>query len=728
MNKYLLPIFIIAFPLNVFAQVESLYNEQRKKDSLEIEKIKKQIPFLNEQTQIDSLNGLSEKYSYIVEVGGFIHKADSMYAYAFVANQKATRINYKKGILFSLVNLARSEDWKHNDKKCAEYLHEAIQFEKENSGNIPSANTALGHAYSMLGDISFNIKDFTGVLQNFKIAIQYYQKDNYVSKEAELYLDLSTNYTDRGKYEEAFDFCQKGMKLVLSNANTRNDLFLIQPAFWNMALLYKNAGDYETSLSYLRQLQHYPISTGTMSITYIEMGVAFRFLGNLDSSIYYIEKSIPQSVMSKIELSYTYLLKKEYPTAMKLVTEAFDEARSSPEWQPPYFAMGKCYFETKKFKQALGYTKEAIRLAEKSNLRPAMMEGYELISGIYHELNDNKKAYFYHTLFSDLKDSILNRQFLLRLNNYKKTADDEKKEVAIELLNKDNKIKQQKLKQQVLVRNLLFGTLLIILLAAIFIIRTLSLKRKNEKLQREQLDQKLTVQQLESEKKQAQLQQQAAELEMQALRSQMNPHFIFNCLNSINRFIFKNENEAASKYLTRFSRLIRLVLIHSQKQVISLENEVEMLRLYLDMECLRFKDSFHYTLALPADGEMGMIYVPPLIFQPFCENAIWHGLLLKEGDSHLDISIFIEGEFLNCIIADNGVGRTKSAALKMQRGENNNSMGLKITRERLALFNDGKANEDFFEIDDLENDDETSAGTRVKIKIAYKNMPYSGSG
>ncbi len=287
MKKHLLPIFIIAFPLSVFAQVPYLYNEQRKKDSVEIENIKKQIPFLNEQAQIDSLNGLSEKYSYIIEVGGFTHKADSMYAYASAANRKATRINYKKGILFSLVNLGRSETWQHNDKSCMKYLNQAIQFEKENSGNIASANTALGHAYSMLGDISYSIRDFASFLQNYKIAIQYYQKDNYVSKEAELYLNLSTDYIDRGKYEEAFDYCQKGLKLVLSNANTRNDLFLVQPALWNMAILYKNAGDYETSLSYLRRLQHYPIPTETVNMIHIAMGQLFRFLGNLDSSIYY---------------------------------------------------------------------------------------------------------------------------------------------------------------------------------------------------------------------------------------------------------------------------------------------------------------------------------------------------------------------------------------------------------------------------------------------------------
>ena len=104
-----------------------------------------------------------------------------------------------------------------------------------------------------------------------------------------------------------------------------------------------------------------------------------------------------------------------------------------------------------------------------------------------------------------------------------------------------------------------------------------------------------------------------------------------------------------------------------------------------------------------------------------------HGLLLKEGNSQLDISVFKEGDFLNCIIADNGIGRIHSAALKRERGEENKSMGLKITGERLALFNKGKIDQESFEMEDLMNDDETSAGTRVKIKIAYKNVPFNDS-
>lgn len=116
---------------------------------------------------------------------------------------------------------------------------------------------------------------------------------------------------------------------------------------------------------------------------------------------------------------------------------------------------------------------------------------------------------------------------------------------------------------------------------------------------------------------------------MQALRAQMNPHFIFNCLSSINRFILKNESQAASDYLTKFSRLIRMVLTNSKQDLITLDDELEMLRLYLEMERLRFKYSFDYNISFRNETDPENIFIPPLLLQPFAENAIWHGLMKR---------------------------------------------------------------------------------------------------
>ena len=143
--------------------------------------------------------------------------------------------------------------------------------------------------------------------------------------------------------------------------------------------------------------------------------------------------------------------------------------------------------------------------------------------------------------------------------------------------------------------------------------------------------------------KNAELQQQRTEMEMQALRAQMNPHFIFNSLNSINRFILQNNRAQASEYLTKFSKLVRMILQNSQASLITLESELESLELYLNLEALRFNYHFDYNITVPKDLDIEVLQVPPLILQPYVENAIWHGLMHKEEKGHLDIDISEEG-------------------------------------------------------------------------------------
>ena len=211
------------------------------------------------------------------------------------------------------------------------------------------------------------------------------------------------------------------------------------------------------------------------------------------------------------------------------------------------------------------------------------------------------------------------------------------------------------------------------------------------------------------------------ELEMQALRSQMNPHFIFNCLSSINNFIMKNETEEASDYLTKFSRLIRNVLTNSKKNNISLEEEIETLRLYLEMEKLRFKGSFTYCIHMEEIIDPSVIFIPPLLFQPFAENAVWHGLLHKSDPGRLDIRVKIEKNILICIIEDNGVGRSFASQYESKSVEKKKSMGIQITRQRLSLIN---GNEEIvgndFVIEDLFDDTGHAAGTKVILRLMYK--------
>lgn len=213
-------------------------------------------------------------------------------------------------------------------------------------------------------------------------------------------------------------------------------------------------------------------------------------------------------------------------------------------------------------------------------------------------------------------------------------------------------------------------------------------------------------------------QQKMADLEMQALRAQMNPHFIFNCLNSINRYIVKSDQATASLYLTRFAKLIRLILDNSGNKTVTLSNEIEALKIYIEMEALRFAKKFSYNINIEQDVNIESIELPPLIIQPYVENAIWHGLLHKDGVGVLTIAIRLADDtMLECIIEDNGIGRSKAKELKSKSVTSRKSLGMQLTENRLGLLNRHAEQNASITIIDMENNDQLPLGTKVILRI-----------
>jgi len=225
------------------------------------------------------------------------------------------------------------------------------------------------------------------------------------------------------------------------------------------------------------------------------------------------------------------------------------------------------------------------------------------------------------------------------------------------------------------------------------------------------------LQRSEAARTETALQQKASELEMQALRAQMNPHFIFNSLNSINRFILQNDKLQASEYLTKFSKLVRLILQNSQSTLIPLESELEALELYLELEALRFNHHFGYKINVEDNLDASVVKVPPLIIQPYAENAIWHGFMHKEEKGYLEIEIVQQEEELLCKITDNGIGRKKAMELKSISAPAHKSMGMRITADRIAILQQKKQRDSYFSVNDLVLPDGSVAGTEVLLKI-----------
>lgn len=217
--------------------------------------------------------------------------------------------------------------------------------------------------------------------------------------------------------------------------------------------------------------------------------------------------------------------------------------------------------------------------------------------------------------------------------------------------------------------------------------------------------------------------QQIAEIEMKALRAQMNPHFIFNSLNSIQKYILKNDSFAASQYLTKFSKLIRLILDHSNQNYILLSSEAELLKLYIEIEALRFDNQFEYELVVDDSLNTETIQIPSMIIQPYVENAIWHGLLHKEtkGKLTLHITRFDENN-IKVLVTDDGIGRQKAQELKSKQVLKKKSYGLQITEDRISILNKTQSNKTTLKIHDLKDGNNNALGTQIELIIPVQTL------
>jgi ligand-binding sensor domain-containing protein len=207
------------------------------------------------------------------------------------------------------------------------------------------------------------------------------------------------------------------------------------------------------------------------------------------------------------------------------------------------------------------------------------------------------------------------------------------------------------------------------------------------------------------------------ELKLQALRAQMDPHFIFNCLNSIDRFILGEEKKKASHYLNRFARLIRLILQQSESTTVPLEREAEMLRYYLELESVRFDTPFQWEVKVDPLLTLEPVELPAMLVQPFVENAIWHGLQHKQGQGHVEVHFRKIEDGIECIVEDNGVGRSASEEINKDRSGVHKSMGMRVTTDRIELIKEQHRNTAKVNVYDLADKEGRPLGTRVVIQV-----------
>ena len=710
MKKYILiGIFLLTAKSEGLSQIA---------ERLKIDSLNKILPSSRDTARIDNLNELS--YYYTV-----ISKRDSARGFSILAYDEAKRLNYTHGIAESISRKAGIEEHFENN-----FLKEEVLAKESLQWYHKTANKKnIGILYDQLAFACFSQSSYEEAIGYLQKKHEYYKEigDEYEMGEAIGF--MSSMYVEKGDYDKGFDLAQQYLQLALK----RKDEVAIKSALNGIGTLCLRIGDYPAALNYYREaLQNFTQADSIAQSkgeyytwTQMEFAEIYAHLHQYDSALYLYnlfdsanaeEKDLRVFLVSKGEY---YLAIKQYKNALHnflLGLYYHRKLKDTNEIMRTLLDIGKTYAALQNDVRALKYAREGLRTALQTKATQFIRDGYEILYSVYNKLHQADSAFFYYRQYITMKDIVANDQVKGRFAAYNY-------EQKITILNQEKQLQQATITREQFHNKILFAGILVLLLLASIIYRNIFLKKKNEAHLLQITENELQMQKLESEKKQEEFQHKATELEMQALRSQMNPHFIFNCLSSINRFILKNESEAASDYLTKFSRLIRMVLTNSKKDIIILDEELEMLKLYLEMERLRFKYSFDYNISFKNEIDPENIFIPPLLLQPFAENAIWHGLMNKEGQGHLTVLLSKENNILSCIIEDNGVGRTKAAELRSKSVEKKKSFGLQITKERLALLNQDSDEPTFFEVEDLYDYKGKASGTRIILKIRLIENP-----
>jgi len=317
------------------------------------------------------------------------------------------------------------------------------------------------------------------------------------------------------------------------------------------------------------------------------------------------------------------------------------------------------------------------------------MKAHKGASEVYTALGNTGKAFEHYKEYIAAKDSIYTIESNKQIAEIEARYETAKKEKHIELLEKENELKKVEIKQN---RYFLFGlsgiVVLIFLFALLFI-------RQNK---------------LKSEQKIIQIKQKL-------LRSQMNPHFIFNFLSSIQNFIVNEEPYKASKYLSRFAKLIRNILDNSFEEYVPLDKEISTIEYYLELQKVRFPDKFDYTIEVDEAIDTEGMKIPPMLAQPFMENCIEHGFKHKETKGNISIRFKMKNNIIVFDVEDDGIGREKAQEILLKQDKDHKSLATAITHERLQILNKKLKQKIKLNITDMKNENNKPAGTKVTFDI-----------
>lgn len=546
--------------------------------------------------------------------------------------------------------------------KSVELHNEALNLAKDKklTDGILYSNNMLGVVYRRMDDVQKGLKYHFKALE---IAEQLEEKNDFTIRNTAIAVNgIGNSYLILQEYESAKNQFRRSFEIEKSINN-----------HLGLAINYQNIG---YSFEKLNQLD-------SAQLNYFQSLKENSFINND------IGKMICYNSIGRV-----FLLKENYKEALDFLDRAeviAEETGDSFYTATIYYLKGLTLLKLDRKRDSKRYLSKSVELSTKHNLKSNLSETYNAFATYYERIGDYQEALKYARKSKEVEADYLNENNLRIKNNLEISYETELKANQILNLKKEkSQIIEEASKKQ---RTILF---LILLLAVLALLGMLFYQR--DKLRKEK---------------------QLLELEQKVLRAQMNPHFTFNALNSIKTYIISQDTEEAVKYLNKFAKLIRGVLYSSEKKVVSLEEELETVESYLSIERLRFNDPIEYQLDIK-DIDPANVEIPPLLLQPFIENALWHGLAPKKGEKIIRLEIFKESKNTVCInIIDNGVGRKNSKSSDQEKGYK--SLGVAISRKRLSNHFNIKNDDTTLMFTDLKDENNNATGTKVTICIPIRS-------
>ncbi|TKK69317.1 hypothetical protein FC093_08355 [Ilyomonas limi] len=602
--------------------------------------------------------------------------------------------------MFSLLMLMLLENFIHAQYSDAEVFKQMNPSTKKNAAvdnlkrDLLSSKEDTSKALQLLNISNIYMWSFPDSALVYALkGLRLSEKLHFTRGSIKAYHSMGEALAIKEAYPKALEVEFKALHL---SQDLNDQLQISLTLFW-IGIIYLHSENPQQALDYLHRLApDSELYLKNKELILAHLGFCYFGLNKLDSALFYMEKSCDLEIRENNGWCLPFIWRGQiedksgrYDNALKYYRMGISIAAAKRDLFQAYNSLALTFIKLNLRDSSVFYLKKTIDGAQNEPFFSEIITASKLLVDIYTSLHMIDSAFKYQELTLKVSDSLFNQEKINRTQNLS----------FIDQLRQQQEANNEQQFQSKIRIIILVTTLLVFLIIGTILWRNNMQKQEaNILLQQQKLKVETTLQQLEStqaqliqtekEKLFAQHIKEVHELEAKALRAQMNPHFIFNCMNSIKALIQKNEQEKSILYLTTFSKLIRTVFQNSDKREISLYDEMETCRLYAQLESMRFNNKFSYAFNIDKTLDLKSIMVPALIVQPYIENAIWHGIMPKENGGMVMVTVDRTDGTIRCTIDDDGIGREMSKQNKfLTKDSTHESKGVYLTQARLHLDN-----------------------------------------